>query len=42
MIKILEVIGVDVCVIRYSMDEYYKDLIGKVNILILNVGDGCG
>ncbi len=41
-IRTLESIGVDVCVIRHSEDEYYKELVGHVNIPILNAGDGCG
>ncbi|ARW06638.1 aspartate carbamoyltransferase catalytic subunit [Bacillus atrophaeus] len=41
-IRTLESIGVDACVIRHSEDEYYKELIGRVNIPILNAGDGCG
>lgn len=41
-IKTLEAIGADACVIRHSTDEYYKDLTGKVNIPILNAGDGRG
>ncbi|MEC1668085.1 aspartate carbamoyltransferase catalytic subunit [Bacillus sp. FSL K6-1005] len=41
-IRTLESIGVDACVIRHSEDEYYKELVGHVNIPILNAGDGCG
>lgn len=41
-VKTLESIGADACVIRHSTDEYYKDLTGRVNIPILNAGDGCG
>ncbi|MBT2573432.1 aspartate carbamoyltransferase catalytic subunit [Bacillus sp. ISL-51] len=41
-IRTLESIGVDACVIRHREDEYYKDLADKVNIPILNAGDGCG
>ncbi|RJS57819.1 aspartate carbamoyltransferase [Bacillus subtilis] len=41
-IRTLESIGVDVCVIRHSEDEYYKALVSQVNIPILNAGDGCG
>lgn len=37
-IRTLESIGVDACVIRHSEDEYYKELIGRVNIPILNAG----
>ncbi|MBY8912267.1 aspartate carbamoyltransferase catalytic subunit [Bacillus sp. YC2] len=41
-VRTLESIGVDACVIRHREDEYYKDLADKVNIPILNAGDGCG
>ncbi|MDR4434132.1 aspartate carbamoyltransferase catalytic subunit [Bacillus tequilensis] len=41
-IRTLESIGVDVCVIRHSEDEYYQALVSQVNIPILNAGDGCG
>ncbi|KAF6537605.1 aspartate carbamoyltransferase catalytic subunit [Bacillus sp. EKM208B] len=41
-VKTLESIGANACVIRHSTDEYYKDLTGRVNIPILNAGDGCG
>ncbi|MCC2529058.1 aspartate carbamoyltransferase catalytic subunit [Bacillus halotolerans] len=41
-IRTLESIGVDACVIRHSEDEYYKELVGHVNIPVLNAGDGCG
>ncbi|MCO4850900.1 aspartate carbamoyltransferase catalytic subunit [Bacillus vallismortis] len=41
-IRTLESIGVDICVIRHSEDEYYKELVSQVNIPILNAGDGCG
>ncbi|PJH94488.1 aspartate carbamoyltransferase catalytic subunit [Bacillus sp. SN1] len=41
-IRTLESIGADVCVIRHSEDEYYKELVSQVNIPILNAGDGCG
>ncbi|MDZ5720202.1 aspartate carbamoyltransferase catalytic subunit, partial [Bacillus sp. SXabc123] len=41
-IRTLESIGADVCIIRHSEDEYYKELVSQVNIPILNAGDGCG
>jgi len=41
-VKTLEAIGANVLVIRHSEDEYFKQLIGKVNIPIINGGDGCG
>ncbi|MGX7112445.1 aspartate carbamoyltransferase catalytic subunit [Gemella cuniculi] len=39
--KTLEMIGCNMLVIRHSQDEYYKEL-GKLNIPILNGGDGSG
>lgn len=41
-VKTLESIGVGAVVIRHSEDEYFNELIGKVNIPIINGGDGCG
>ncbi|HLU21971.1 MAG TPA: aspartate carbamoyltransferase catalytic subunit [Bacillaceae bacterium] len=41
-VKTLESIGVDVAVIRHTQDKYYEDLIGNVNLKIVNGGDGCG
>ncbi|MCM2674799.1 aspartate carbamoyltransferase catalytic subunit [Alkalicoccobacillus plakortidis] len=41
-IKTLESIGADVVVIRHPEDEYYLDLLPKLNIPIINAGDGCG
>jgi aspartate carbamoyltransferase catalytic subunit len=41
-VKTLESIGVDALVIRHEMVRYYDDLIGKINIPIINGGDGCG
>ena len=39
-IKTVESFGVDAFVIRSSVDEYYKDLVNKVKVPILNAGDG--
>ena len=41
-VKTLEAIGVDTVVIRHPEDEYFNQLIGKVNIPVINGGDGCG
>ncbi|MBS4172450.1 aspartate carbamoyltransferase catalytic subunit [Bacillus sp. FJAT-49736] len=41
-LKLFEVIGANIAVIRHPVDLYYKDLVGKVNIPIINGGDGCG
>lgn len=41
-VKTFEAIGVDALVIRAKENEYYKDLVGKVRIPILNGGDGSG
>lgn len=41
-VKTLEAIGVDAVVIRHEQEEYFNDLVGKINIPILNGGDGCG
>lgn len=35
-------IGTEVLVIRHPADQYYDELIGKVDIPIINAGDGCG
>lgn len=34
--------GVDAVVIRHKENEYYNQLVGKLNIPILNAGDGTG
>ena len=39
-IKTFESFKPDTLVIRSSINEYYKELIGKVNVPILNAGDG--
>ncbi|WP_042348998.1 aspartate carbamoyltransferase catalytic subunit [Bacillus massiliigorillae] len=41
-VKTLESIGVNAVVIRHSEDQYFDQLVGKVNIPIINGGDGCG
>lgn len=41
-VKTLEAIGVNTIVIRHSQDRYFDELVGKVNIPIINGGDGCG
>jgi len=41
-VRTLESIGVQAVVIRHSVDEYFKELIGKTNVKIINAGDGCG
>ncbi|MDR6997972.1 aspartate carbamoyltransferase catalytic subunit [Neobacillus niacini] len=41
-VKTLESIGVNTIVIRHQQDRYFDDLVGKVNIPIINGGDGCG
>lgn len=40
-VKTFESIGYDAVVIRHSEDEYFNQL-EKINIPILNAGDGCG
>ena len=39
-IKTFESFKPDTLVIRSSINEYYKELIGKINVPILNAGDG--
>lgn len=41
-IKTLEAIGVQMAVIRHEEDEYFKDLVSKTSVKIINAGDGCG
>ncbi|WML42340.1 aspartate carbamoyltransferase catalytic subunit [Neobacillus sp. OS1-2] len=41
-VKTLESIGVNTIVIRHKQDRYFDNLVGRVNIPILNGGDGCG
>jgi len=41
-VKTLESIGVQSIVIRHEQDRYFDELVGKINIPIINGGDGCG
>ncbi|WP_191269323.1 aspartate carbamoyltransferase catalytic subunit [Neobacillus kokaensis] len=41
-VKTLEAIGVNTLVIRHGQDRYFDELVGRVNIPIINGGDGCG
>lgn len=41
-VRTLESIGVDAVVIRHKEDNYFQELVGKVNIPVINAGDGCG
>lgn len=41
-VKTLESIGVNTIVLRHWQDRYFDELIGKINIPIINGGDGCG
>lgn len=41
-VKTLESIGADVVVIRHSQERYFDELLGGINIPIINGGDGSG
>jgi aspartate carbamoyltransferase catalytic subunit len=41
-VRTLESIGLDAVVIRHQEDHYFNELVGRINIPILNAGDGCG
>lgn len=41
-VRTLESIGVNAVVIRHENDRYFDELVGRVNIPVLNAGDGCG
>lgn len=41
-VRTLESIGVNAVVVRHQHDRYFDELVGKVNIPVLNAGDGCG
>lgn len=41
-VKTLESIGVNAVVIRHTKDHYFNELVEKINIPIINAGDGCG
>lgn len=41
-VKTFEMFGTDAVVIRHTDNEYYNQLVGKINIPIINAGDGTG
>ncbi|WML43638.1 aspartate carbamoyltransferase catalytic subunit [Neobacillus sp. PS3-40] len=41
-VKTMESIGINALVIRHSQDCYFENLLDKINIPIINAGDGCG
>ncbi|MBU8877750.1 aspartate carbamoyltransferase catalytic subunit [Bacillus sp. FJAT-29790] len=41
-VKTLEAIGVESVIIRHNQDRYFDELVGKVDLPIINAGDGCG
>lgn len=41
-VRTLESIGVQAVVIRHNIDQYFKELVGRVGIPVINAGDGCG
>jgi aspartate carbamoyltransferase catalytic subunit len=41
-VKTFEMLGVDAMVIRHVENEYYNQLVEKINVPILNAGDGTG
>lgn len=41
-VRTLEAIGVNAVVIRHEEDAYYDELVGNINIPVINAGDGCG
>lgn len=41
-VRTFEMFGTDAVVIRHTENEYYKELVGKIGIPILNAGDGTG
>ncbi|MEW9050403.1 MAG: aspartate carbamoyltransferase catalytic subunit [Neobacillus sp.] len=41
-VKTLEALGVNAIVIRHQQDRYFDELVEKINIPIINGGDGCG
>lgn len=41
-VRTLESVGVNAVVIRHQADEYFQELVGRVNIPVINAGDGCG
>lgn len=41
-VRTMEAIGVNAVVIRHEEDAYYDELIGRLDIPVINAGDGCG
>jgi aspartate carbamoyltransferase catalytic subunit len=41
-VKTLQAIGINAIVIRHENERYYEELVPKINIPIINGGDGCG
>ncbi|WP_066175166.1 aspartate carbamoyltransferase catalytic subunit [Bacillus marinisedimentorum] len=41
-VQTMAAIGADAAVIRHPRDSYFEELAGKVDIPIINAGDGCG
>lgn len=41
-VKTLEAVGVDLAVIRHGEEAFYRSFLDKLNIRIINAGDGCG
>ncbi|GGE66101.1 aspartate carbamoyltransferase catalytic subunit [Priestia taiwanensis] len=41
-VKTLQSIGTKAVVIRHTEDRYFDELVGKIDIPVLNAGDGCG
>lgn len=41
-VKTLQSIGVGIVVIRHKIDRYFDSLLNKIDIPIINAGDGCG
>lgn len=41
-VKTFEMFGVDAVVIRHTENQYYNQLVGNINIPIINAGDGTG
>ncbi|WP_445488371.1 aspartate carbamoyltransferase catalytic subunit [Niallia sp. 03133] len=41
-VRTLESIGVNAVVVRHQQDNFFQELVGKINIPVINAGDGCG
>ncbi|HEY4554631.1 MAG TPA: aspartate carbamoyltransferase catalytic subunit [Bacillaceae bacterium] len=41
-LKTLEAIGIGVAVVRHQEEDFYQELAGRLNMHIINGGDGCG